>query len=77
MLNEILGKSSVIKVNTEENMLIIEFKAENENKTNITKQQIQLAVLLNLQKKDIIDKPNGVKTERLTIASFQNNEIKT
>lgn len=37
MLNEILGKSSVIKVNTEENMLIIEFKAENENNTNITK----------------------------------------
>ncbi|HEY6882958.1 MAG TPA: hypothetical protein VI278_02860 [Nitrososphaeraceae archaeon] len=37
MLNEILGKSSVIKANTEENMLIIEFKAENENNTNITK----------------------------------------
>ena len=33
MLNEILGKSSVTKVNTEENMLIIEFKAENENNT--------------------------------------------
>jgi hypothetical protein len=37
MLHEILGKSSVIKVNTEENMLIIKFKAENENNTNITK----------------------------------------
>jgi hypothetical protein len=37
MLNEILGKSSVIKVNTEEKILKIEFKAENENNTNITK----------------------------------------